>query len=84
LGLKFFRQYSVEGYVIDFYCPEKRLGIEVEGAIHSRSDNKTYDRYRFKYLEAFNIIFLKFSNERVFNEIGNVVEEIKKMLSSPS
>jgi len=37
LGVKFRRQYSVEGYVVDFYGPEKRLAIEIEGSIHDKN-----------------------------------------------
>ena len=36
LGVKFRRQYSVENYVVDFYCPKLRLAIELEGKIHLR------------------------------------------------
>ena len=84
LGHKFFRQYSIEGYVIDFYCPEKRLGIEVEGLIHVRSENKIYDKYRLGYLEAYNIRFMRIANEKIYREISNVVKGIKEVLSSPS
>ena len=34
-GLKFYRQYGVEKYILDFYCPEKRLGIELDGGQHN-------------------------------------------------
>lgn len=84
LGFKFFRQYSVTGYVIDFYCPEKHLAIEIEGLIHNKPENKKYDNYRYRYLEAFSIKFLKFSNEKIYKEIGSVVEIIKSNLRSPS
>jgi len=84
LGPKFFRQYSVEGYVLDFYCPEKRLAIEIEGSIHGLKESKIYDSYRYKYLEAFNIKFLKFKNQDIFLRIGSVIDEIKSALSSPS
>ncbi|OGD05523.1 hypothetical protein A2379_01015 [Candidatus Amesbacteria bacterium RIFOXYB1_FULL_47_13] len=37
IGHRFVRQYSVSGYVIDFYCPKYRLGVELEGGIHRKS-----------------------------------------------
>lgn len=43
LGYKFIRQYSVDNYVVDFYCPSKRLAIELDGGIHSKTIK--YDKY---------------------------------------
>ena len=43
LGVKFNRQYSVGPYVLDFYCVEKRLGLELDGAHHLK--DKDYDKY---------------------------------------
>ena len=84
LGYKFFRQSSLEGYVMDFYCPVKRLAIEIEGSIHHRSDVNRYDTYRFRYLQAFNIKILKFSNQDIYTQIGKVLKTIRLNLRSPS
>jgi very-short-patch-repair endonuclease len=51
LGYKFRRQYSVDHYVIDFYSPELKLAIELDGTIHDTLDQKDYDAYRQEYLE---------------------------------
>jgi very-short-patch-repair endonuclease len=80
-GVRFFRQYSVEGYVIDFYCPEKKLAVEIEGGIHKRL--KVYDDYRFRLIRAYKIRVLRFSNEEVFVDIGKVVEKIRGLCNSP-
>lgn len=81
LGIKFIRQYSVEGYVIDFYCPEKRLGIELEGEIHELKDVQLYDNYRFKFIEAYNIKIIRFKNSQVLANINDVVKNIAISLS---
>ncbi|MEK7101343.1 MAG: DUF559 domain-containing protein [Patescibacteria group bacterium] len=78
LGHRFVRQYSVEGYVLDFYCPKAKLGIEVEGKIHDRT--KIYDTYRERYLCEFNINIMKFKNEEVLNDIGKVLNTISLSL----
>lgn len=78
LGHRFIRQYSVDGYVLDFYCPKAKLGIEVEGGIHERT--KTYDTYRERYLREFNIKILKFKNEKVVSNIGEVLKLISLSL----
>lgn len=63
LGCKFYRQYSFDNYVVDFYCPKNKLAIEIDGGIHKK--NQKYDEYRTKYLNAFNIKVIRFSNETV-------------------
>ena len=45
LKYKFIRQYSIEGYVVDFYCPAARMAIELDGENHKLTDQKTYDGY---------------------------------------
>lgn len=84
LGCKFLRQYSIEGYVVDFYCPQKRLCIEVEGGIHKLTSSQMYDKYRFRFIEGYNIKIIKFTNREIFLNIRNVVENIKSSLNTPS
>lgn len=83
-GFKFFRQYSVDGYVMDFYCPKRKLAIEIEGSIHKEIKVINYDRFRYRYLESFGIKFLKFSNQEIYEKIGEVIKNIKCNLSTPS
>lgn len=42
-GYKFTRQYSVGPYIIDFYCPQCRFGVELDGSQHDEEDNRIYD-----------------------------------------
>lgn len=74
LGYKFIRQYSVDNFVVDFYCPSKRLAIELDGVIHLKTVE--YDRYRTSYLEAFSIKVLRFENSEVDLNIRSVIERI--------
>lgn len=80
LGFKFFRQYSIEGYVLDFYCPEKRLAIEVDGGYHNKPNTKAYDEYRQKWIEAYSIRIVRFRNEEVINNKKLVVDKISALL----
>ncbi len=75
-GCKFRRQASIGKYIVDFYCPEKKLVIEVDGDSHS--GNETYDKQRQKYIESFGIRFLRFTNIDIFETLEGVVEIIKK------
>lgn len=82
LGFKFFRQYSVEGYVLDFYCPEKRLAIEVDGGYHIKRDVRVYDVHRQKWIEAYSISVIRFKNQEILNDTKSVIERINALLLS--
>lgn len=78
LGVRFVRQFSIDGYVIDFYCPKLRLGVELEGEIHKYT--KEYDNYRIKYLEAFGVKILRLKNEEVLHDLDHVLSTITPLL----
>lgn len=59
LGYKFRRQYSLDHFVIDFYCSELKLAVEIDGGTHNSPDQKRKDIIRQKYLEGFNIKFVR-------------------------
>ena len=67
LGYRFIRQYIVDDlYIVDFYCQEKRLVIELDGGQHA--DN-TEDVKRQKYLKEKGIIVLRFWNDEILTNI---------------
>ena len=76
IGFRFVRQYSIDGYVMDFYCPREKFGIELDGGIHLREDNIIYDKYREKYINAFCIKILRFRNEEILENLEKVLSEI--------
>ncbi len=55
-GLKFKRQYPVLGFILDFYCAEKSLGIELNGSIHDTK--KEYDEWREKLIQESRVHLL--------------------------
>ena len=75
-GFKFRRQYSVNQYVIDFYCPELKLAIEIDGDSHYGYLSEKYDNERQKYIESFGIHFMRFTNDDVCNNIDSVLQMI--------
>jgi very-short-patch-repair endonuclease len=80
LGHKFSRQYSAGPYILDFYCPEKRLAIELDGFHHL--ENKDYDKERDEYLLLNDIKVLRFWNSQIGANIDEVLEKIKNVFSS--
>jgi very-short-patch-repair endonuclease len=80
-GNKFRRQYSIGGYVVDFYCPTKRLAIEVDGITHLSREAKVHDKIRQVYIEEFNITFLRFTNSEIYKNIQGVVDAIHNFVA---
>lgn len=75
-GLKFFRQYPIGRYIVDFYCHEKRLAIEIDGKIHTKQSNKEYDTIRQEELESTNLKVLRFSNDEIEHDLKGVLNKI--------
>jgi very-short-patch-repair endonuclease len=78
---KFYRQYSVGPYILDFYCPSQRLGIELDGNQHFTSENVKYDKMRSAFLKLNEINMLRFNNSEIKKDVFKVLEKIEKMLS---
>jgi very-short-patch-repair endonuclease len=78
LGLRFLRQYGVGPYILDFYCPKIRFGIELDGKIHEK--NKLYDKDREKYLDGLDIKIVRFGNDDVLNNINKVLNDLQNKI----
>ena len=75
-GLKFRRQHGVGPFVLDFYCPELRLGIELDGKVHDTYGAYEYDTTRTRFLNENRILILRYKNEVVYQNIEAIVEDI--------
>ncbi|MEK7095015.1 MAG: endonuclease domain-containing protein [Patescibacteria group bacterium] len=83
-GRKFRRQYGIENYILDFYCPEIRLAVEVDGDTHFESaDAERKDIERERYLiETHHIQFLRFTNRDVVDNLAGVVDSIMRHIQT--
>jgi len=77
-GLKFFRQCSVGPYILDFYCPEQRLAIEVDGGQHANVYGQQHDAHRDRYLRELNIRVIRFWNNDMLQNIEGVGQRIRE------
>ena len=78
-GLKFRRQHSVGPYILDFYCPQFRLSIELDGEVHSTSVAMDYADNRARFLiNEKDIWVIRFENRVVFENPSQIVEEIRE------
>lgn len=76
-GRKFRRQHSVGRYILDFYCPSERLGVELDGQVHFNETAREYDYERKLFLRHFGIKVLRFENKMVFEEDEYIVHSIR-------
>lgn len=79
-GKKFRRQHPVDTYILDFYCHECRLAIELDGEIHAEKMNKQYDEARTERLNDFGIKVIRFTNSEIESEVERVLDVILKNL----
>ncbi len=77
LGYSFRRQYVIAGFILDFYCPALRLGVEVDGKIHSTLKNQTYDSLREHIINQNKIRIIRFTNEQIDADVELVVRSLK-------
>ena len=79
LGVEFHRQVPIDTYIVDFYCHELKLAIEVDGSSH---DGKfLYDAHRQTKLESLGVTFIRFSNGDVKYCLGDVIRMLEEKIS---
>jgi very-short-patch-repair endonuclease len=77
-GFKFRRQHAFERFIIDFYCAEAKLVIEVDGPTHDYSQQE--DAIRQEFIESLGFCILRLTNEQVLNHCQDVLRAIDKSL----
>jgi len=77
-GYQFYRQKPIGDYIVDFFCPEAKLVIEVDGSQHFSDEMTEYDRIRNEYLSSLGLRVLRFTNTDVLTHIERVVENIEE------
>jgi very-short-patch-repair endonuclease len=75
------RQKIIENYIVDFYCPEKKLVIEIDGNQHYTIDGLEYDNIRTEILEAHKLKVIRFTNLEIKRSFKEVCEYIDDVLS---
>ena len=84
LGVKFRRQmpFVFEEYyfIVDFYCSEKKLIIEVDGEIHNNQEVKGYDKFREEVFKQDSYKIIRFKNKEIINNLEEVLKKIKSTI----
>lgn len=81
-GIKFFRQYSVDRYILDFYSPTYRLAVEIDGPYHLDEEQQKRDAKRTAELESLGIRVIRFTNDEVLSTIQSVLARIREAVEA--
>jgi very-short-patch-repair endonuclease len=76
LGLKFRRQHQIGSYVVDFYCDEKKLVVELDGPVHDTPARRTIDHKRDAYLRSLGLTVIRISNQKLLEQTEEALAEI--------
>ena len=81
--LKFRRQHPVGPYVLDFYCPSTKTGIEVDGDNHLHGDRPLRDERRTAFLESRGLTLLRFAATDILHDSAAVADRIVRHCQAP-
>jgi very-short-patch-repair endonuclease len=77
-GLKFRRQHPLHGCVLDFFCAEVGLCVELDGSVHDDPHQRERDGARTAHLAAHGIRVIRFRNEEVLHDLPTVLQRIAR------
>jgi very-short-patch-repair endonuclease len=83
-SFKFYRQFSVGSFILDFYCPDRKMAVELDGGHHAETRQEMHDGRRTNYLQSKNIHVLRFWNNEVLKNTEGVAEKIREELDNSS
>ena len=81
-GHKFLRQKPIGPYVVDFYCAELKLVIEIDGDSHDQQ--LSYDAQRTAFLESLGLRVLRYANRDILNNLPGIYEHLQTQLEAPN
>ncbi len=81
-GYDFDRQRPINGFIVDFYCKELMLAIEIDGSSHDSETAQWNDQLRQQRLEALGVRFLRFRDETVRHQTQVVLDSIRTWISN--
>ena len=78
---KFRRQHPIDIFVVDFYCHNAKLVVELDGKYHLKKDQFDYDSGRSAEIENRGLKIIRFANNDVFDDLDNVVLRIQQAIA---
>ena len=81
-GVKFRRQFSIGRFILDFYSPEYKLGIEADGGGHYKDEERVRDELRTRELSELGVEILRFTDLDILNHMEGVYQVILKNIEN--
>jgi very-short-patch-repair endonuclease len=75
-GLKFRRQHPYGQFILDFFCVERQLAVEVDGRVHLSAEQAAHDAERSEFLAQRGVHVLRFTNEEIEQHLPDVLHKI--------
>ncbi|MCQ0112049.1 endonuclease domain-containing protein [Zhouia sp. CL16] len=82
MGYKFRRQHPIQNYIVDFYCHELKMVIEVDGDYHNSKEQKCLDKEREEEIVFQGLRIIRFTNQQVISNIANVLDWLKDYIEN--
>ena len=82
LDMHFRRQHIIQDFIVDFFCADKGLSIELDGGYHFTEDQRLKDEHRTHELQRLGVTELRFTNEELLHQTEQVLSKIKSVAAS--
>jgi very-short-patch-repair endonuclease len=82
LGARFRRQHPVGRFILDFWCPEAKLAVEVDGGVHDENEQREQDALRTALLDQYGYQVVRFRNEEVLRDLPAVEARIRDEIAA--
>ena len=76
---RFRRQHPIDNYIVDFYCAELKLVVEIDGGQHNTEGGKSYDAERDGILQSYGLTIIRIKNREVDKDFNGVCERIQNI-----
>ena len=83
MGLKFRRQHQYGPYILDFYCAEKSVAVELDGEVHETPEQQDHDRARDNFLRSDGITVVRIANRDLFKDTERSLRAIQEACEAP-
>ncbi len=81
-GFKFRRQHPIHLFIVDFYCHELGLIIEIDGEYHNDEEQKKRDKERSELLAFQDLYIIRFTNQEVYDDVDRVIDLLEEKIGN--
>lgn len=81
-NLKFRKQHGIGNFIVDFYCSEKKLIVEIDGDTHATKEAVEYDQKRTRYLSSLGYTVIRYTNDDIIKNIQGVFEDLQSRVNA--